>query len=495
VSIVDLETDRYVAVNDGFERLFGCRREDVVGRPVGELALWADSEERERYLEALRSNGSVRDMPKRGLRTDGTVLQGLASGMTLEIGGRRCLITFTRDLTEQLRAEREKSEAEALLRDAQKLEALGVLAGGIAHDFNNILGIFTAYTELLALDVDDPQAIKTDVQELRLAGRRARQLVQQILTFSRRKSSERRPQRLAPAVGDALELLRATLPAAIEIAEHIEQDTPIVLVDLAQIHQIVMNLATNAVQAIGARPGTLSVTLRAVDVSEAVVRQRPNLRPGPNVLLSVSDTGCGMDEQTRSRIFEPFYTTKGPGEGTGLGLAVVHGIVLGHDAALAVQSELGKGTTFEIYFPEHPAELSGALDLAATLTRGRGERVLVVEDEPALRYAVARLLERLGYETSLCSGPRDALDLLEREPARFDVVLADLSMPSMSGVELAKQILSRAPRARIVIMSGFSPTWNVERLRELGICELLSKPINALDLSRSVRAALDGTPG
>jgi two-component system, cell cycle sensor histidine kinase and response regulator CckA len=491
ISIADLERDRYMDVNEGFERLFGCRREHVVGRPVGDLALWAFPEERQKYIDTLRRDGVVREMPIHGRRTDGEILVGEASGLIIKIADRRCLITFARDLTDQLKAQRAAREIEMQLREAQKLEALGVLAGGIAHDFNNILGAIMAFTELIELDLDDPESLQSNLEMLRQANQRAKELVQQILLFSRRKKHERNPVRISAAVREALRLLRSTLPPTIEIFDQIDPEAPIILADPSQIHQVVMNLATNAVHAMGDKQGRLTVQLKAVTISEESAQRRPDLRPGPNVLLSISDTGSGMDEQTRSRIFEPFFTTKQPGEGTGLGLAVVHGIAREHEAAIVVLSEVGVGTTFELYFPEHPAELSDDKALSVSLVRGRGESVLVIDDEPALRYAVARLLERLGYVATTSEGPEDALTRLAQDRGAFDVILSDLSMAKMNGVELGLHILKDDPGARVVIMSGFSPNWNAESLREIGICQLLTKPITALELSRTIRAALD----
>jgi two-component system cell cycle sensor histidine kinase/response regulator CckA len=471
--------------------LFGCRKDQVIGKRVSELPFWADGEERQRYLEMVRRAGSVREMPARGRRFDGSPLRGLASATTIEIGGKPCLLTFARDITEQLEAERARSELEAQLRDAQKLEALGTLAGGIAHDFNNILGAIMAYTDLIEVDHCDPEAVKSHAAALQIASGRARDLVQQILTFSRRQTQERKPVRLGVVVREAIKLLRSTLPTSLQIESHIESDAPMVMADLSQIHQIVMNLGTNAAHAIGARPGRITVRLERVEISDLAARTRPDLRPGPNARLTFSDTGCGMDAYTCKRMFEPFFTTKAPGEGTGLGLAVVHGIVREHEAAIAVASRPGEGTTFELHFPEHPAELSDESELAHTVLRGRGEHVLLVDDEPPIRFALARLLERLGYRVTARPNPVEALETFGRDPSAYPLVLTDLTMPTMTGVDLARQILIASPDTRVVMMSGYSPTWNLESLKQIGVRDLLMKPITLLALSSSVRNALD----
>jgi CheY-like chemotaxis protein len=297
--------------------------------------------------------------------------------------------------------------------------------------------------------------------------------------------------RLGVIVREAVKLLRSTLPASIQLECYVEQDAPMVMADLSQIHQVVMNLCTNAAHAIGTRPGRIVVRLERVEISDLAVRTRPDLRPGPNARLSVSDTGCGMDAYTCKRIFEPFFTTKAPGEGTGLGLAVVHGIVREHEAAISVQSRPGEGSTFELHFPEHPDELSDESELSTTLLRGRGEHVLVVDDEPQIRFAISRLLERLGYRVTARPYPDEALETFGRDPSAFSLVLTDLTMPTMNGVDLARQILIASPETRVLVMSGYSPTWNAESLRQIGVRGLLTKPITLLALSSSVRNALD----
>jgi PAS domain S-box-containing protein len=491
VSIVDLETDRYIDVNEGFERLFECKRDQIVGRRVGEVGLWSDPEQRMRLLAAVRKHGLVRDQPALGQTLDGKPRYGNMSAQIIEISGRDCLLTFARDMTEQVEAERVKGELEAQLRDAQKLEALGTLAGGIAHDFNNILGAIVAYTDLIHMEHADAAAVKEYVGELQHASNRARDLVLQILTFSRRQKHERRPARIDIAVREALKLLRSTLPATIEIDSHIDQEAPIVLADLSQIHQIVMNLGTNAAHAMRDRPGRLSVRLESVDVSDVTARSRTDLRPGRNARLTVGDTGSGMDAYTRKRIFEPFFTTKAPGEGTGLGLAVVHGIVREHEGSIAVESRLGQGTIFELHFPEHPNELSDDVELASTLERGQGEHVLLVDDEPALRHSISRLLERLGYKVTTLASPAEALQVFCGDKRAFDLVLTDLSMPGMTGVDMAKEMLAARPDVPIVVMSGFTATWTPEALQAMGVRSLISKPISAALLASTVRETLD----
>ncbi len=489
ISVVDAESGRYIDVNGGFERLFGITRAEAIGHTTDELGVGGDPGDRERLQVELAKTGSVREFPGTGHHRDGSLIHGLVSAEVIEIGGRRAVILTVRDVSQQRAAEHSKAELEAQLRQAQKLEALGTLAGGIAHDFNNILAAIVAYTELIRMDSSDPSAISAHADELDRAADRAKDLVQQILTFSRRQKQERRPTELGMAVRQALKLLRSTLPASIEILSFVDPHTPVVLADLTQVHQIVMNLGTNAAHAMRRQPGTLTVRLEGVDVGEPQAQGRPDLRAGRHARLTVRDSGEGMSQETLKRIFEPFFTTKAPGEGTGLGLAVVHGIVREHEGAVNVHSEPNAGTSFEIYFPEHPAELLADAELPPTLPRG-SERVLLVEDETSLRHAIGRVLERLGYRVTAKENPRQALEAFEQSPAEFDVLLSDLTMPGMSGIEMARRLLEAHPTLPVVVMSGFMGSWTSESLIALGIRELIAKPIAPRELAVVLRRVL-----
>ena len=492
ISVSEIASANILEVNDAFLRTFELDRATVIGRSALELGLWGDAETRARMVAELRARGSVHGFLSLARSYRGRALRLLLSAEPVTLDGRECMITFSQDVTELHDTERRKSELELQLREAQKLEALGTLAGGIAHDFNNILGAITAYTELAQMDVEKPAVVLSHLAEVLRASGRARDLVRQILTFSRKQKPERRPIRIELAVRDALQLLRSTVSATIEIESRLDRDLPVVLADPSQIHQVVMNLATNAAHAMRERPGILSVRLEAVTISTELARELGELRPGRGVRLTVADTGTGMDAQTLERVFEPFFTTKAPGEGTGLGLAVVHGIVRDHEGAISVRSQLGQGTVFELHLPEH-RERAALESMAPTeLPHGRGERVLVVDDEPALRNALAEMLEHLGYRASVAPGPLEALDLFRAAPDAFDVVLCDLLMPVMTGVDLARELFALRPRTRFAIMSGFSAGWNATGLRAAGVAELLAKPIGAHALASALRRLLDG---
>ncbi len=308
--------------------------------------------------------------------------------------------------------------------------------------------------------------------------------------FSRQQKQERRPIRIELAIREAVKLLRSTLPSTIQIDVQIVGEPPIVLADLTQIHQVLLNLGTNAAHAMSGRNGQLTIRLETLDVDQELVERRPGLQRRKYARLSVTDNGVGMSPETLKRIYEPFFTTKSPGEGTGLGLAVIHGIVQEHEGLIAVDSEFGKGTRFELFFPEHSADLADERQPSAELLRGNGESVLFVDDEVVLCSSVARLLERLGYRVTACSRPREAVALLRENPAAFDVVLTDLTMPQLTGLDLAREVHDIDPHKPVLVMTGFSGTWSSDSLRSLGIYDLVAKPLSAQALAAAVGAAL-----
>jgi len=390
---------------------------------------------------------------------------------------------------------RERNKLEIQLRQSQKMEAIGTLAGGIAHDFNNILGAIIAFTELARLDAGDNQAVQDCLKQVLKAGDRAKGLVQQILSFSRQNKVERRVVLLQPIVKEVLKLMGSTLPASIEVGSDIRPDAGTVLADTTQIHQVLVNLCTNAAHAMRGQNGRLEVRLDETQVDEALAHTQPDLRPGKYVRLTVSDNGHGMDAATLSRIFEPFFTTKGPGEGTGLGLSVVHGIMQDHEGAIQVASQPGCGTVFQLFFPLHLAALETKLDSRLDLPAGSGQRVLYVDDEPALCLAAEGILKKFNYRVTTYTEPLFALEHFLREPASFDVVLADLNMPGLTGVELGREILVVRPEIPVLLISGFSGTWNQEKVRSLGLRDLIVKPISSSVLLQAIHEALMAPDG
>ncbi|MDF1614166.1 response regulator [Desulfurivibrio dismutans] len=391
--------------------------------------------------------------------------------------------------------QREKMAAQ--LRQAQKMEAVGTLAGGVAHDFNNILTPIIGYCELAKMQLTPAEQEKFQVHEILQAAKRARDLVQQILTFSRRQDQERSLLELQPIIKENIKLLRSSLPATIEIKFDLEAACGPVLADLTQMQQVILNLCTNAAQAMEERGGTLEINLRRVEIGDSEQFGREPLLPGSYACLTVSDTGVGMDAATLERIFEPYFTTKEQGKGTGLGLAMVHGIVKGHGGRLTVYSEPCKGTVVRIFLPLAVANANGATKMVTdggeSLPRG-GERVLVVDDESKIVEMLASLLEHLGYRAMGLTDSRQALELFRQDPWAFDLVISDQTMPGLTGGELARALREIRPDLPVIICTGFSTRMTAEQARRDGIQGYLMKPFSLDDIARLVRRVLDHAP-
>jgi nitrogen-specific signal transduction histidine kinase/CheY-like chemotaxis protein len=393
---------------------------------------------------------------------------------------------IARDITAQKKLEDQYLQA-------QKMEAIGTLAGGIAHDFNNILCAIGGFTELSQITLKDNPEVRAHLDHTLQATRRATSLVRQILTFSRQLPQERKIIQLSPIVSECCSLLRASIPSTIEIDTSFAADAPTVLADPSQIHQVIMNLGTNAWHAMKDRTGRLQLKLEKFVVDEAFAAQS-GLRIGVYARVSVGDTGCGMDQATLQRIFEPFFTTKPLGEGTGLGLSVVHGIMQSHDGKVTVYSHPGEGTVFHLYFPAHGGEAMPIEVNDALLPRGHGERILFVDDEEPLAILGQKALAVLGYEVEAVTQPRLALDAVRADPQRFSLVLSDQFMPGMTGIDLAEQLRQIHPELPIILMSGHAASLTSERLRTIGVRQLLLKPITIHSLGIAVHTALSAKP-
>ena len=393
------------------------------------------------------------------------------------------------DVTNLKQAEDEQKRIEAQLRQARKMESLGTLAGGIAHDFNNILNGTFGFIDLARLELEPGHPVNAWLDRMAASSQRARDLVRQILTFSRKSEGERVPQHLHLVVGEALRLLRSSLPAMVELEARVHANTPAVLADSTQIHQVVLNLCTNAAHALPKRGGRIKVTLEGTAITPERAATHPDLRVGPAVRLAVTDNGSGMDATVLDHIFEPFFTTKETGAGTGLGLAVVHGIVKSHEGAIVVCSAPGQGSTFEIFFPAVAAEPEAVVP-SREIPRGHGERVLVVDDDNVSGFVIEKLVESLGYQTSRETHPETALARITAYPAGFDLLISDLAMPGMNGEELIGHVARIRPDLPIMVVSGFLENAR-QRLLDQGIARaVLSKPVSRDELARGIAVAL-----
>jgi PAS domain S-box-containing protein len=394
------------------------------------------------------------------------------------------------DITEHRRAEETLHQHERMLRQAQKMEAIGTLAGGIAHDFNNILTPIIGYTEMAMLTAGPDDPIQPNLEEVLKASHRAKELVKQILTFSRQTEHEVKPIRLIPLVKEVIQLLRGSIPPLIELHTQIQVERDIVRADPTQMHQVIMNLCTNSLHAMKDKGGVLEVGMRPVSVDSRTRGAMARLRFGAYLEIYIRDTGHGMDRAVMERIFEPFFTTKRSGEGTGMGLSVVHGIITSLQGIITVESEVGKGTTFHLFLPL----IEQAAEQAATsndpLPRG-SESIMFVDDEPGIVAMATQMLSSLGYQVTTATRAKDALAIFKQEPKRFDLIITDQIMPGITGMEMVREMHAIRRDIPALLCTGFSKTVSDQDLLAEGIHEILMKPIVLRQIAEAIRSALD----
>jgi len=379
---------------------------------------------------------------------------------------------------------------ERRIRQTQKMEASGTLAGGIARDFNNILSAIMGYSELASDELSEKSEAKENLEMVLKAANRAKNLVRQILTFSRQTEQEKKPIQISIIVKEVLNLIRATFPATIEIRFELENDL-FIMGDSTQIHQVIMNLCSNAGDAMEEMDGVLEVCVESVQLGNGVFQEISNLAPGDYIRLSISDTGCGMPRNIVDRIFDPFFTTKDLGKGTGMGLAVVHGIVKSHEGAIKVYSEPDRGTTFTLYFPSYKKMPENSVEAQETLQTGK-ERILFLDDEPPLSNLGKKLLEKLGYRVKAWTSSIDALEAFRANPHDFDLVITDKTMPHLTGFDLSEEIKRIRPNIPIIMCSGFINPVENKRAKAVGVDQIILKPYKLGNLSKTVREVLDG---
>ena len=477
---------KFEIINHRFSEIFDVTPEEVRAPDFNFIQMVAP---RSRALIEERSRRADRGetLPSRYeftvLRKDGSEIEVEASVSRIRYKGGRATQGILRDITE-------RKKLETQLRQSQKMEAIGTLAGGIAHDFNNILMAMLGYADMAKYDVPDDSTAGVSLKEVFKAGARAKDLVKQILAFSRQGEQERKPIQIHPVVKEALKLLRASLPSTIEIRQNIDTSCGTVVADPTQIHQVLMNLCTNAYHAMREKGGVLDVNLNVVEVDAVLARTYPDLREGSYIRLTVSDTGCGMDRATQERIFEPFYTTKAVGEGTGMGLATVHGIVTSHGGVITLYSELGKGSVFHVYLPRLEDEVAVEVSETEEIPIGK-ESILLVDDEEQLVHMEQQMLERLGYHVTSRVSSLEALEAFRAMPDKFDLVITDQTMPNLTGVELAEELMRIQPDIPIVLVTGFSEVITPEKAKQMGIRKYLMKPITIFELGKAIRQVLD----
>jgi len=481
-----------VDCNKTHQVLLGYSHEDIVGNHT--TAFFSDKNKAsfKKRLPILKETGLAEGEIEL-VRSDGSIIpvwrkeKGIYNGNMEFVGS----VVYNRDISNHKRAEEEKKKLEIQLQQAQKMQAIGTLAGGIAHDFNNILFPIIGYTEMAIDDVPEEGVTRSNLGEVLKAANRAKGLVQQILTFSRQSEQERKPLKIQSIIKETLKLLRASLPSTIEITQNIDKECRPTMADPTQIHQVLMNLCTNAYHAMHEKGGVLGVTLTEVDIDSGDLTSDLDPNPGPYLKLVVSDTGHGMERLVMERIFDPYFTTKGPAEGIGMGLAVVHGIVRSHGGYITVYSEPGKGTAFHVYLPRIESGAILSETVSTELTPKGKEHILIVDDEEQIVHMVRLLLESIGYHVTARTSSVEALEAFHTQPERFDLVITDQTMPNMTGTELAQKLMGIRSDIPIILFTGFSEVITEEKAKSIGIREYVMKPIVKIEIARTIRRVLD----
>ena len=428
------------------------------------------------------------EQEKENVKTANNALEKRVEDRTLQLSNANQYLKKEIEIRQKF--ERERAELEKQLYQLQKMETIGTLAGGIAHDFNNILTPILGYTDMALEELPEESNLRFDIEQINNAARRGKDLVQQVLTFSREVDFANKPIQLEPIVAEALNLIKASFPPGVQITQHFDQKIGTVLADPIHIHQIVMNLCTNANHAMMKTGGILDVRLESVKLDQRTADKIPNLKKGSYIRLTISDTGHGMDIKTKERIFEPFFTKKEVGSGSGLGLSVVHGIISNYGGAIIVDSSPGKGSTFIIYLPKYAGELSEPDKLSKKLLKG-DEYILFVDDEPEITFMGKKMLENLGYKVTISSNSLSALEEFCSKPSKYSLLVTDQNMPNMTGTELASNMKSVQPGLKVIIITGYSDTLSEEVLEESGISEVILKPMILDDFSKVIRRVLD----
>ncbi len=487
VYVKDLE-GRYLTINRRFEQLFKVDRETLVGKTGGDfLPAETAAMFRAHDHEVVVAGDSLE------FDEDATHDDGVHNYISVKFplsdatGKIYAVCSISTDITERKRADEERKSLEAQLRQAKKLETIGTLAGGIAHDFNNILTPIIGYAEMALEEIPPDNPACSDLQHVLKGAKRAKDLVKHILIFSRQAEPERRVEKIPPIIEESLKLLKASLPTTIEIQSHIDPECGTVLADSTQLLQLLMNLGTNAYHAMRESGGVLAVTLDNVDAES----ESADLPAGAYARLSVADTGHGMDRETIERIFDPFFTKKGVQEGTGLGLSVVHGIVMSHGGEITIESEIDQGTTIRVYLPLVEGEVELFEDVSDEVVPAGEESVLLVEDDDEVALIEKRMLERLGYRVTVRLSGSEALRTFREQPDAFDIVVTDQTMPHMTGSQLAGKLMQIREDIPIILATGFSETLTPEASREMGIREYLMKPLVSREIGKAIRRTLD----
>ncbi len=473
---------RIIDVNEEAARSLGYSREELASMQIFDIDPLTNAANWPQIWQKLLDEG-VNRFEAIHRRKDGSEIPVLITSNLLEFGGQQFSIAFVQDISSYKRMEQ-------ALFQAQKMEAIGSLAGGIAHDFNNVLSAIYGFAQLAQLEIDGSEKVREYIRHICLASERAKEMVMQILAFSRQGVSEKQPTDIGKIIRDVLKLVRASIPATVEIEGNIADGAGPVRANQTQLHQLVMNLCINASHALQGRGGKIAVELTPVTIHQDEIPHYQDLQPGRYLKLIIADNGHGIDPAVLPRIFEPYFTTKGQGKGTGMGLAMVHGIVKDHGGDIKVYSEVGIGTTIQVLFPVVDEDPQPQGESAVTLPTG-SERILYVDDEQFIVDIGRELLGSLGYRVETFTSPPDCLAAFQARPDDYDLLITDFAMPLLDGEKLIAEARKIRPTIPVILCTGFGTNVLSERLAALGIESILMKPLSAAELAATVRKTID----
>lgn len=486
IFLIEKNTGQILEANSAASTLYGYSKIDLTKMKNVDLSAEPDKTQKATHDKDVQI--PVRYHKKK----DGTVFPVEITANHLKWQGKDVHIAAIRDISHRMELEKERAVLQGQLSQARKMESLGTLAGGIAHEFNNILSIIIGNTELALDDVPEWSPVQHNLKEIKNSSMRAKDVVRQLLSFSRKTEHRKITIKLQTIIEETLTLLNATLPSNIQIHHDIPGGLRPIMADPAQIRQVLINLCMNGAHAMEEGGGLLTISVDDIELSSDMILRHQELIPGSYIKLTISDTGCGIHPQAIERIFDPYYTTKSVDKGIGMGLAMVHGIVRDHSGAVYVESEQGKGTIMTVLLPASEALVEKQHDAPQGVPFGT-EHILVVDDEPSIVIMIKQILERLGYQVAVKTDSADALSLIRENPYMFDMILTDMTMPGMTGDKLASEILHIRPDMPIILCTGYNEKISIENAGKIGIRTYLEKPLNKEKLGEIVRKTLDST--
>ena len=485
----------YLGSNLAFEKFTGLKIENIKGKQVYDIFAPDLADKYNEMDRILLRNGGVQVYEGEVVYGDSSIHDVVFTKTVFKKsdGSTGGILGFILDITDRKKGEEEREKLKKQLYHAEKMNAIGTLAGGIAHDFNNILGGILGYTELVMDGMEENSQLRSHLKQILKAVNRAKELIKQILIFSREnRQIEKKPVNIVIVIKEALKLMRATIPSTVEIKQNIHTNSSIVIADITQIHQVIVNLCTNASHAMKDRGGLLEISLENIDIREGELLVQ-ECKAGSYVKLSVKDTGYGMDRITMEHMFEPYFTTKSQNEGTGLGLSVVHGIVKSHGGFIKVYSEQDRGTVFHVYFPRIKTEIQEQKADERPSSGGEGN-ILFIDDEEGLASLAEQLLGKLGYKVISHTDSMKALAIFREDRHKFDLVITDQTMPKMTGIELARTITSIRPDIPVILCTGFSEYLNEPKVMLSGIKKIILKPFVRKEMAEAIRYVLQKNP-